>query len=203
MERVQNPKSLGFFNRLFLVPKPNNKWRPILDLSKLNLFLKVEKFKMETTETIRTSLQQGEWVTSVDFKDAYFHIPIQEQSRKYLRFHVQGRTYQFKALPFGLSTAPMEFTVSKGGETDGHTPGYKDPPVPRRLVGESQVSSNLSPAHPKLSQNMPGTRLDGEFREIRTGTQTGLRPRTGGKAFRTRYKHFCHYRPVRSGSSCP
>ena len=111
VERVQNPKSLGFFNRLFLVPKPNNKWRPILDLSNLNVFLKVEKFKMETPETIRTSLQQGEWVTSVDFKDAYFHIPIQEQSRKYLRFHVQGRTYQFKALPFGLSTAPMEFTV--------------------------------------------------------------------------------------------
>ena len=66
---------------------------------------------METPETIRTSLQQGEWVTSIDFKDAYFHIPIQEQSRKYLRFHVQGQTYQFKALPFGLSTAPLEFTV--------------------------------------------------------------------------------------------
>ena len=66
---------------------------------------------METPETIRTSLQQGEWVTSVDFKDAYFHISIQEQSRKYLRFHVQGQTYQFKALPFGPSTAPMEFTV--------------------------------------------------------------------------------------------
>ena len=111
IELVHNQTSLGFFNRLFLVPKPNNKWRPILDLSKLNLFLKVEKFKMETPETIRTSLQQGEWVTSVDFKDAYFHIPIQEQSRKYLRFHVQGRTYQFRALPFGLSTAPMEFTV--------------------------------------------------------------------------------------------
>ena len=111
VELVQNQKSLGFFNRLFLVPKPNNRWRPILDLSKLNLFLKVEKFKMETPETIRSSLQQGEWVTSIDFQDAYFHIPIQEQSRKYLRFHVQGLTYQFKALPFGLSTAPLEFTV--------------------------------------------------------------------------------------------
>ena len=111
VELVLNQTSLGFFNRLFLVPKPNNKWRPILDLSQLNLFLKVEKFKMETPETIRTSLQRGEWVTSVDFKDAYFHIPIQEQSKKYLRFHVQGRTYQFKALPFGLSTASMEFTV--------------------------------------------------------------------------------------------
>ena len=66
---------------------------------------------METPETIRTSLQQGEWVISIDFKDAHFHIPIQGQSRKYLRFHVQGQIYQFKALPFGLSTAPMEFTV--------------------------------------------------------------------------------------------
>ena len=111
VELVRNQSSLGFFNRLVLVPKPNNRWRPILDLSNLNFFLKSGKFKMETPETIRTSLQQGEWITSIDFKDAYFHIPIQEQSRKYLRFHVQGQTYQFKALPFGLSTAPLEFTV--------------------------------------------------------------------------------------------
>ena len=66
---------------------------------------------METPETIRTSLQAGEWVTSIDFKDAYFHIPIHSQSRKCMCFHLQGRSYQFKALPFGLSTAPMEFTV--------------------------------------------------------------------------------------------
>ena len=66
---------------------------------------------METPETIRTSLQAGEWVTSIDFKDTYFHIPIHSQSRKYMRFHLQDRSYQFKALPFGLSTAPMEFTV--------------------------------------------------------------------------------------------
>ena len=49
----------------FLVPKPHNHWRPILGLSKPNL-----------SETIRTTLQQWEWVTSIDFKDAYFHIPI-------------------------------------------------------------------------------------------------------------------------------
>ena len=55
-----------------LVPKPHNLWRPILGLSKPNL-----------SETIRTILQQWEWVTSLDFKDAYFHIPIQKQSRTY------------------------------------------------------------------------------------------------------------------------
>ena len=111
VEPVVNQNSLGFCNRLFLVPKPNNRWRPILDLSTLNTFLNTESFTMETPETIRTSLQVGEWATSIDFKDAYFHILIHSQSRKYMRFHIQGQSYQFKALPFGLSTAPMEFTV--------------------------------------------------------------------------------------------
>ena len=107
---VATQKSLGFYNRLFLVPKSNNRWRPILDLSTLNTHLNTEPFKMETPETIKTSLQAGEWVTSIDFKDTYFHIPIHSQS-KYMRFHVKGRSHQFKALPFGLSTAQMEFTV--------------------------------------------------------------------------------------------
>ena len=106
IEPVENQNSLGFYNRLFLVPKPNNWWRPILDLSTLNTFLNTESFKMETPETIRTSLQSGEWVTSINFKDAYFHITIHSQSRKYMRFHIQGQSYQFKALPFGLPQLP-------------------------------------------------------------------------------------------------
>ena len=57
-----------------------------------NTFLNRESFKMETPETIRISLQSGEWVTSIDFKDAYFHIPIHSQSRKYMRFHIQGQS---------------------------------------------------------------------------------------------------------------
>ena len=63
IERVRVQSSLAFYNRLFIVPKPNKKWWPILDLSALNGFLKVKTFKMETPESIRLSLQQGEWVT--------------------------------------------------------------------------------------------------------------------------------------------
>ena len=110
VEMVRVRASLAFFNRLFIVPKPNQKWRPVLDLSALNKFLRVKTFKMETPETIRVSLQQGEWVTSLDFSDAYFHIPMHTGSRKYLGFHFQNQSYQFQAFPFGLSTAPMEFT---------------------------------------------------------------------------------------------
>ena len=59
VEMVRVRTSLAFFNRLFIVPKPNQKWWPILDLSALNKFLSVKTFKMETPETIRISLQQG------------------------------------------------------------------------------------------------------------------------------------------------
>ena len=42
---------------------------------------------------------------------------------------------------------------SKAGEADGHTQGYKDPLVPRRLVGESQIPPGLSPAYTGSSKN--------------------------------------------------
>ena len=142
------------FTTGFLVPKPNNRWRLILDLSTLNTLLNTGTFKMETPETIRTSLQAAEWVTSIDFKEAYFHIPIHSQSRKYMRFHLQGQSYQFKALPFGLFTAEQGKVRAHGvhsggqrGQTRGFSEGYKDPPVPRRLAGESLYPPHLSPAY--------------------------------------------------------
>ena len=110
VKKVVVKSSLAFYNRLFLVPKPNRKWRPILDLSKLNLFLDTNTFKMETPETIRLSLQKMEWVTLLDFSDAYFHILIAQRSRKYLRFHLNKISYQFTSLPFSLATALLEFT---------------------------------------------------------------------------------------------
>ena len=66
IEVVHTPDSLEFYSRLFLVPKPGNRWRPVIDLSALNKFLAIPKFKMETPESIRASLRKGEWVTSID-----------------------------------------------------------------------------------------------------------------------------------------
>ena len=178
VESVQNQTSLGFFNRLFLVPKPNNSWRPILDLSKLNLFLKTEKFKMETPETIRTSLQQGEWVTSVDFRDAYFHIPYTGTFQEISQISCPGSDIPVQSSAFWSVHSPYGVHCdSKGGETDGHSQGYKNPPVPRRLVGKSYIPPNLSKTHPDPGQNVPGFGRVGELGKVRTGTQTSLQLR--------------------------
>ena len=47
---------------------------------------------------------------SIDIQDAYLHVPMARSVRKYLRFMVNGRVYQFTCLPFGLATSPREFT---------------------------------------------------------------------------------------------
>ena len=66
---------------------------------------------------------------------------------------------------------------SKGGKTDGHPQRYKDPPVPRRLVGESHIPPGLSPAYAGLSRNVQTPGLAGECREVGAGTQTSFQLR--------------------------
>ena len=63
---------------------------------------------------------------------------------------------------------------SQGGQTNSYTQGYKDPPVPRRLVGESRILSSLSPKYTRTSTDMPKVRLDSKLGQIGTGTQTNL-----------------------------
>ena len=64
---------------------------------------------------------------------------------------------------------------SQGSETDGYQQGYKNPPVPRRLVGESQLPPPLPSTYPKVGPDLSGAGLAGECRKIRTRTQAGLR----------------------------
>jgi hypothetical protein len=110
IEEVQNPHSLGYYSRLFLTPKATGGWRPIIDLKRLNPYIAGTVYKQETPQEIRESLTKGMWAISLDLKDAFFHIPIRPISRKYLRFSFQGKVYQYRALPFGLKTAPWIFT---------------------------------------------------------------------------------------------
>ena len=110
IEEVKETSSLGYYSCLFLVPKPDGSFRPIINLKKLNLFLDVPSFKMGTLFSIIADLHPREWITKIDVKDAYHHILVHVNILKYFRFAIAGKTYQFRMLPFGLSTAPKEFT---------------------------------------------------------------------------------------------
>ena len=92
------------------LPGGEGGWRPVISLSHLNEFVQLTRFKMETVASVLLSVREGDFLASLDLKDTYFQIPIHPSSRKPLRFTSEGTVYQFRALCFGLSTAPQVFT---------------------------------------------------------------------------------------------
>ena len=100
----------GFYSTFFLVPKKSGGLRPVINLKPLNRYLRKQHFKMDCLSKVLNLVQKGDWAISIDLSDAYLHIPLHVAHRKYLRFFIQGKAYQFTCLCFGPSQAPRNFT---------------------------------------------------------------------------------------------
>lgn len=99
-----------FISNLFLVQKKNGKFRPVLNLKKLNQFVKYFHFKQENLQSVLAATSRNCFYTSLDLRDAYFSLGIRNSDRKYLKFWWKDTLYEFTCLVFGLSTAPRVFT---------------------------------------------------------------------------------------------
>lgn len=107
IERVPlSQQGQGFYSRLFVVKKSSGGWRAILDLKSLNLHIKYRRFKMQSLSSILESVRPSDFLSSIDLMEAYLHVPILPAHRQFLRFAFRGFHYQYRALPFGLSSAP-------------------------------------------------------------------------------------------------
>ena len=71
LEIVPDPGP-GFYSRLFLVEKATGGWRPVIDLSTLNTFIRQTPFKMETVASVLNAVRENNLLASLDLKDAYF-----------------------------------------------------------------------------------------------------------------------------------
>ncbi|KAI2657129.1 Transposon Ty3-G Gag-Pol polyprotein [Labeo rohita] len=99
-----------FYSQYFIVPKKDGGLRPILDLRLLNRSVMRLKFKMLTVNQVLSQIRSEGWFVTIDLKDAYFHVSILPQHRKFLRFAFRGKAYQYRILPFGLALFPCTFT---------------------------------------------------------------------------------------------
>ena len=82
-------------------------------------------------DAILDKLRRAKYISKVDLKNAYFQIPLDEESRKYIAFAVPGSgLWQFKRMPFGLTNAPATFLrlidSLFGSEMEPHLFGYLD-----------------------------------------------------------------------------
>ena len=108
--QLVSPSNGQFVSRLFLVPKKTGDLRPVINLRPLNKFIIHKHFKMENLQNVTQLVRKGDYMVTIDLKDAYFSIPIHQSHRKFLRFSWRNQLFQFAALPFGLTSAPRVFT---------------------------------------------------------------------------------------------
>ncbi|KAI2656067.1 Transposon Ty3-G Gag-Pol polyprotein [Labeo rohita] len=65
---------------------------------------------MLTINQVVSQIRSEDWFVTIDLKDAYFHVSILPQHRKFLRFAFRGEAYQYRVLPFDLALSPRTFT---------------------------------------------------------------------------------------------
>src|SRR5512140_1654041 len=105
----------GFYSPRFIVPKKSGGSRPILDLRVLNRCLHKLPFRMLTQKRILRCVRPLGWSAALDLMDAYFHVSTLPRHRQFLLFAFEGRAWQYKALPFGLSLSPRVLTKPAEG----------------------------------------------------------------------------------------
>ena len=102
--------SSGFYSGVFPRCKKEGSARVILNLKELNEYVDKIHFKMDTIKEVVNLISPGIYFASIDFKNAYFSVPVAKQLRSYFKFIWHGKHYQFTCLPQGLSSAPRIFT---------------------------------------------------------------------------------------------
>ena len=70
----------GFYSRLFLVRKATGEWRPIIRSVLPQCLRALPELHYGDTSVIFRAPQQGQWFTSLDLKDPYFHIGSTQQT---------------------------------------------------------------------------------------------------------------------------
>ncbi|CEP09959.1 hypothetical protein, partial, partial [Parasitella parasitica] len=113
IERVsyaQTREDPGFYSSMFVIPKKNVGVRPVFNLRKLNHYLDAPHFKMDTIKEVARMIQPNDYLVSIDLSDAFLHVGLHPDSRKYLRLKWKDQVYQYCTTAFGLTTSPFVFT---------------------------------------------------------------------------------------------
>ena len=187
VERVHDPETPGFYSRLFLVPKKNGKLCPVIDLSILNQYIRKQPFKMETVKSVGQSILINDWAVSISLTDAYLHVPIHPQSRKYLwfiyRHHLPIRGLTFRNVPKSVDFHQTNGRNSRALASTCHLPLS----IPRRLADKRFDPQSTNISHNLLPSNGTKSRFHTKSKEVRFDTSTEIHIYRNGISDTTKY----------------
>lgn len=92
------------------IRKPG-KIRLCLDSRRLNAITKKDSHQLPHINGVLSRLQDTQFISKIDLKDAFFQIPLTNSSKEKTTFAVPGRPlYQYTIMPFGLCSGPQSMS---------------------------------------------------------------------------------------------
>ena len=73
-----------FLSSTFTVPKKSDDFRPVINLKKLNSCVEYKHLKMD--ELLNELLEKDNFLCKLDLENAYFLVPLQKDTQKYVKF---------------------------------------------------------------------------------------------------------------------
>ncbi|GFU82871.1 retrovirus-related Pol polyprotein from transposon gypsy [Trichonephila clavipes] len=108
-EGIIRPSSSEYASPIVMVKKKDGSSRMCINYRKLNQKLVKDKFPLPIIEDVLDTLQEAKVYSTLDLRNAFFHVDVDEDCRKYTSFIVPDGQFEFNKVPFGLSTSPGVF----------------------------------------------------------------------------------------------
>ena len=105
---VKETEPTDWISSMVVVAKPG-KIRICLDPKNLNKAVKRPKYQMPTLDEVLPKLSKVKVFTTLDAKDGFYQISLDETSSKLTTFWTPFGRYRYLRMPFGVSAAPEEF----------------------------------------------------------------------------------------------
>ncbi len=106
---IENSRS-PWNSPLFLVPKKNGQFRPVIDFRRVNEVTEDERFPLPVLKGLLLSLGRGnKFFSGLDLVSGYWQVPMAPESRAITAFSTPQGHFHYKRMPFGLKSAPITF----------------------------------------------------------------------------------------------
>ena len=103
------PSTSEWRSPTFIVPKKNGESRIVFDYRKLNAITKRNAYPLPSIQTLMDRFKDMEYISTIDMKSGYWHIPIAEEDRAKTAFVFNGKLWEWCVMPFGPTNAPPYF----------------------------------------------------------------------------------------------
>lgn len=104
---IVRPSVSDFASPVVLVKKKDDSYRLCVDYRLLNKKIIKERYPLPLIEDELDRLQGSKVFSTLDLKDGFFHVRVDEASVKYTSFVVPDGQFKFLRVPFGLCNAPF------------------------------------------------------------------------------------------------